>query len=238
MSEAKIDDLLDELVAPFEPRDEGWEDVLARARTARRHYVLLAAAIAALLLVPTGVALRGQIADLFEGTPAPPAVLSSFEANNRRADFATQKGFGDRFPHADVSKAHGVLEVQTSDGPQDLWVAPSDQGGQCWFVDFANDIDASGEQYGFGGCDRLPPPASHISWGSVWVEPHPALITVWGQVYVPATSVAVRLEDGSTSTLPVVEGFFLGSLDKGAQVSQLKAYDASGNEVATVLSPP
>jgi hypothetical protein len=237
MSEAQIDDLLDELVAPFEPRPKGWEDVVTRARRARRRYVLLAAAIAALLLVPTGVALRGEIANLFQGTPAPPAVSSSFETNNRIADEATRNGFGNRYPHADVSKAHGVLEVQTSDGPEDLWVAPSDQGGQCWFVDFANDVPATGEQYGFGGCDSVPPPGSHISQGFVWVAPHPELFTLWGQVYVPATSVAVRLEDGSTSTLPVVEGFFLGSFDKNDRVSQITAYEASGDQVAVSRTP-
>jgi hypothetical protein len=170
MTEAQIDDLLDELVAPFEHRAEGWEDVLVRARRARRRYAAAGVAMLALLLVPTAVALRGQIANLFQGTPAPPAVSTSFELLNRiAADLATQRGFGDRFPQADVSKAHGVLEVQTSDGPEDLWVAPNDQGGQCWFVDFANDPAEPQGQYGFGGCDPSPPPASNINWGSVWV---------------------------------------------------------------------
>jgi hypothetical protein len=238
MSEARIDDLLDELVAPFEARADGWDDVLARAQRTRRHYALIGVAIVGLLLVPPAVALRGQIADLFQGTPAPPAISSGFEAINRVPDVATQDGFGSKFPHADVAKAHGVLEVETRDGPEDLWVAPSDQGGHCWFIDFANDPPEPGGQYGFGGCDRLPPPASQISWGAVWLEPHPALFTLWGHVFVSATSVEVELEDGSTSTLPVVEGFFLGSLDKGAQISQIRAYDASGNEVATASRAP
>jgi hypothetical protein len=238
MTEAPIDDLLEEHMPPFELRPGGWDDVMGRARRTRRRYALGAAAVAALVLVPTSVALRGEIADLFEGTPAPPAISSSFEANNKVADYATQQGFGAKFPHADVSKAHGVLEVQTSDGPEDLWAAPSDQGGQCWFVDFVNDPpEADGRQYGFGGCSSSSPPDSNISWGAVWVAPHPTLLTLWGHVYVAAERIEVELADGSMVTLPVVEGFFLGSLDKGAQVSKITAYDASGDEVASESRP-
>jgi hypothetical protein len=237
MSEAPINDLLEEHVAPFEPRADGWDDVLARARRTRRRYAAIGAALVALLLVPTAVALRGQITDLFQGTPAPPAVSTSFQANNRIADLALRKGFGSKFPHADVAQAHGVLEIQTTDGPEDLWAAPNDQGGQCYFVNFGNDPAGPGGQYGFGGCDPSQTPASNINWGGVWVEPHPTLFTIWGHVFVPAAEVEVRLEDGSKLTLPVVEGFFLGSLDKGAQVSRITAYGASGDVVAHSSRP-
>ena len=139
MTETRIDELLDEHVPAFEPRLDGWEDVLARAHTTRRRYAALAVAALALLLVPTAVALRGQIAELFQGTPAPPAVSTSFEGLNRFADATIRAGFARQAPHADVSKAHGVIEIQTADGPQDLWAAPNDEGGVCWFIDFAND---------------------------------------------------------------------------------------------------
>jgi hypothetical protein len=231
-----IDDLLDELVAPFEARADGWDDVLGRARRARRRYVLVAAAAVALVLVPTSVALRGAIADLFQGTPAPPAVSNAFETSNKAADLSTKKGFRSKFPRADVSQAHGVLEVETTDGPEDLWVAPNDQGGQCWFIDFADDPPGpDGGQYGFGGC--YPPSLDAIDWGSVWVYPHPTLGTLWGRVSVQATRVEADLADGSTLRLPVVENFFLASLSKDARVMDLRAYDASGAKVATWSKP-
>ena len=233
MTESRIDELLDEHVPAFEPRSDGWEDVLARAHTTRRRYAALAVTALALLLVPTAVALRGEIADLFQGTPAPPAVSTSFEANNKVADMATQKGFGDKFPHADVSQAHGVIEIQTPDGPQDLWAAPNDRGGKCYFIDWANDAPGPGGQFGFGGCSRSSPPSSGIGWGSIWGYLHPDLLTVYGQVYVSAAGVDVRLADGSTVTLPVVEDYFLGSLAKGAKVEGITAYDQSGKVVAT-----
>lgn len=236
MTDTRIDHLLDNYMPAFEPRSGGWEDVLDRAHTTRRRYVALAVAVLALLVVPTAVALRGQIADLFQGTPAPPAVSNSFNSNNRTFDAGTQKGFRAKFPQADVSQAHGVIEIQTADGPQDLWAAPSDQGGTCWFIDWANDpVGSDGQQYGFGGCYPSSSPSSDISWGSVWVDPHPDLQTVWGHVFAPAMHVDVRLVDGSVLTLPVVEGGFLGSLPKGAEIERLTAYDDSGNAVATAI---
>jgi hypothetical protein len=189
-------------------------------------------AAAALVLVPTALALSSKIADLFEGTPAPPSISTNFAANNTLADMWTQKGFASQLPRADVSKAHGVMEIQTADGPEDLWAAPSDQGGQCWFIDFANDPPGQNGQFGFGGCDQSPPPSSNISWGDVWVPSHPSLMTVWGHVYVDTATLQLTLTDGSTATLPVVEGMFLGSLDKGAKVTQLTAYDEAGNIAA------
>lgn len=51
---------------------------------------------------------------------------------------------------------HGVIEIQTADGPQDLWVAPSDQGGTCYFIDWANDVPGpGGQQFGFGAAPSL-----------------------------------------------------------------------------------
>jgi hypothetical protein len=238
MTESRIDDLLDEHVPAFAPRSDGWEDVLARADTARRRYAALAIVALALLLVPTAVALRGQIADLFQGTPAPSTVSTSFEGINRVADMAIREGFSRRFSHADVSKAHGVIEIQTLDGPQDLWAAPNGQGGDCWFIDFANDPAQSSGQTGFGGCEVSAPPPSNIRIeGPVWWATHPSLSTFDGRVYVDAETVQLMLADGSAVNLPVVEGFFLGSLDKGAKVSEVTAYDKSGAKVAQFRLP-
>jgi hypothetical protein len=235
----KIENALEELVPSFEERTDGWDDVLARARRARRRYTLMAALVAALLFVPSGVALRHRIDDLFEGTPPPPTVVRGFEASNKVADLAIRKGFGASFPRADVAEAHGALEVQTADGPEDLWVAPNNEGGTCYFIDWANDPAPNGDTFGFGGCDRTNPPTSEksIDVGLAWVEPHPTLWTLNGQVHVPATRVEVTFADGSTRTLPVVEGYFLASLDRETTLEQVAAFDASGAEVASWSKP-
>jgi hypothetical protein len=233
MMDAYLDDLLDELV-PAEPRD-AWDDVLHRARHSRRRYTALVAVVAALVLVPAAWA----AVNAFEGTPAPPDVSNSFTLLNRMPDPAVEQGIAAKWPQADVSKAHGVIEIQTADGPEDLWAAPDDQGGQCYFIDWANDApDQDGSAYGFGGgCGQSPQPASNISWGDVWVAGHPDLMTIWGTVYVDAATVRASLDDGSTLTLPVVEHAFLGSAPKGTDIAKLTALDANGNVVASDTPP-
>src|SRR5690348_15145330 len=109
-----IENALEELVSPFEQGADGWNDVLKRARRTRRRYGRAAPRVRA-GLVPA--APPGLLRPL-PGPRRPPAVQAWF------ADSLTQQGLRSRYPHADVPQAHGVLEVQTSDGPEDLWVAP------------------------------------------------------------------------------------------------------------------
>ena len=162
--------------------------------------------------------------------------IASFQAIQfMMADMATQQGFADKFPHADVSQAHGVLEVQTPDGPEDLWVAPDDQGGHCWWVNWANDPVTAAGQFGFGGCDN-PAESSEIDAGTIWVEAHPTMQTLWGRVFVQADRAVVELQDGSSSTLQVVEGGFLASLSRDARVVRVTAYDGD-REAATWEAP-
>jgi hypothetical protein len=240
MTESRIDKLLDELVPAIAPRSDGWEDVLARARTTRRRYAALAVVALALVLVPTAVALRGQVADLFQGTPAPPDISNFFATNKRVADELTKRGFAANFPQADVSKAHGVIQIQTADGPQELWAAPNDQGGVCWFIAFVNDPAPNGVKPGFGACDTsasAPPPPDIDFEGPGWDISHPSLYTVDGRVNVDAATVKVTFPDGSNIRLPVVEGLFLGSLDREVKVAQVTAYDEAGNRVAQMTRP-
>jgi hypothetical protein len=215
-------------------------------RGLRRLRPVLVAAVAVAALAGAGVAIAAGIG-AFEGTPAPPDVSASFSQLNRMPDVQVQHGFAAKWPQADVSKAHGVIEVQTADGPEDLWAAPNDQGGQCYFIDWANDPpQQDGTKYGFGGC----PPAWATSKpinppGLVWVVGHPGLTTVWGSASADAASVELTLQDGSTVTLPVVEHVYLGSIDAPAgqsgigdtRIEKATAFDAFGNQVAEWTSP-
>jgi hypothetical protein len=232
MTDVHLDSLLDELVAA-EPR-ERWNDVRSRARRSRRRYATVVATLAVLVLTPATWA----AVDAFEGTPAPPDVSTSFTRLNSLANRAIQQGIAGRWPEADASKARGVIEIQTADGPEDIWSAPSNQGGRCYFIDWANDPpEQDGTKYGFGGCPPSPPPASKISWGDVWIVGHPALMTISGTVDADATTVQVALGGGSTLTLPVVEHLFLGSAPKDTQVDKVTAFDADGNVVASSTKP-
>ena len=109
------------------------------------------------------------------------------------------------------------------------------QGIELRVGSFANDPAGPDGKWGFGGCDVLDAEAT-IDPATVWVEAHHALVTLWGRIFVPADRVVVELQDGSSSTLPVVEGGFLASLDRGARIAHITAYDG-GDQVATWDSP-
>ncbi len=197
-----------------------------------RPRLALGVAAAAIVLVPTGFAFGGKLAGLFEGTPAPPDVSTNFADFNRIPDSAVQDGLAWRLPQVDVSKAHGVIEVRTPDGPEDMWAAPNDQGGQCYFIDFADDPPGQHGMSGDGGCESSAAPTGKIDFGDVWTYLHPDLMTVYGSVHVDAATVRLTLDDGSTATLPVVEHLFLGSTAKDAKVDAVTALDAAGNKIA------
>ena len=56
-------------------------------------------------------------------------------------------------------------------------------------------------------------------------------------MYGDAAAVQVNFADGSNIRLPVVEGLFLGSLDREVKVTQVTAYDEAGNQVAQMTRP-
>lgn len=209
----------------------------ALLRRSRRPRLMLAFTAAALVLVPSAIAFGGKVVDLFEGTPPPPAVSIAYATINRTADQAVREGFTAKFPHADMTKLAGVIEIQTADGPEDLWTAPNSQGGYCWFVDFPSDPASESGQSGNGTCDTATPPISKIMLGTFWALSHPSLSTVSGRVYVDAASVQLTLADGSTVTLPVVEGMFLGSLANTDKVERATAYDAGNSKVGEWTRP-
>jgi hypothetical protein len=175
----------------------------------------------------------------FEGTPAPPEITSDLTIPKQIVDDATKQGLAQAFPQADVSHAHGVIEIQTPDGPQDLWAAPNDQGGQCYFIDYANDpVGSSGGKPGSGGCFK----DAHgdykiVAAGPEWGIDHPDLLTIYGRVEVEAATVKIALQDGSTLTAPVAEHFYLASIPKpatpgDARLERVTAFDATGTKVA------
>jgi len=205
--DAYLDRLLDELV----PADghEAWQDVLGRARRSRRRYLAAIALVAALVLAPTA----WGIAQAFQGTPAPPKVKADLRFGNKMgAEIA--KTFGRKEPEAIASKAHGVIQVHTADGAIDLWAAPATDGGTCYLIAW---------QSGLGATSSSCVPATAAS-ANAQGGPHNLVLStggdsahrnyniVNGYAYQGATTVRIRLSNGKTQTLPVVEGLFLGAL--------------------------
>ena len=226
--DAHLDNLLDELMTA-EPR-EAWNDVLHRARRSRRRYVAVFTAVVVLVLTPaTWAAVRA-----FEGTPAPLSIQQNFREWDAQAAAteaaAAQAGFARQVPRADASKAHGVLQLQTSDGPLDMWAAPElDGNGACWFVGWESDIHGD-NALGEGSCTQGDEPAIDPGWG---VLGHPSYTVLEGSVTGDETTLDVTLADGRTTTLPVAEHFFLAALPPGSEPASITGRDAAGNVVAT-----
>jgi hypothetical protein len=225
MSDTYLDGLLDELVIA-EPH-EAWDDVLGRARRSRRRYAGVVAAFAALVLAPTTWA----AVKAFEGTPAPQVIQQNFSYN--RVTINPRTGFvEDLFPAADSSKAHGVLQVATSDGPLDMWAAPELKGnGTCWFVGWDPELNGPNGPRGVNSCTQTD--AQPLNWMDWNDAKHPSYTVLIGSVNGSETTLDVTLADGSTTTLPVVEHLFLGALPHGSHVASIVGRDASGNVVAT-----
>lgn len=231
MTDAYLDGLLDELVTA-EPR-ERWNDVLGRARRSRRRYGVVVVAVAVLVLVPATWA----AVDAFEGTPAPQSIHQTFLQGDAmsaamQAAFAAHNGVKRDFPKADPSRAHGVLQLATSDGPLDMWAAPElDGSGSCWFFGWESDM-RSDRAGGMGGCMQGDQPIEGV--GTYNDASHPAYTLLSGWVTGSETTLDVTLRDGSNTTIPVVERLFLAALPHGSGLpASIVGRDAAGNVVAT-----
>jgi hypothetical protein len=232
--DAYLDRLLDELVAA--QGREAWHDVLDRARRSRRRYLVAVALVAALILVPTS----WGIAQAFQGTPAPPTVKADLRFGNKmRAEVA--KTLGRKEPKAIASKAHGVIQVQTADGPINLWAAPATDGGTCYLIAW---------QSGLGAATSSCVPATatpansdggphNLVFSTQGDYAHRNYNIVNGYAYGGATTVRVTLSNGKTKTLPVVEGLFLGALRQSThwrlrpKIVSVVAHDAHGQVVGS-----
>jgi hypothetical protein len=230
MTDTHLDGLLDELVRA-EP-DERWSDVLGRARRSRRRYTAVAAGIAVLVLAPATWA----AVDAFEGTPAPESIHQTFLQGDAAAAvmqaYANKNGLVRDFPRADPTKAHGVLQLQTSDGLLDMWAAPElDGSGSCWFIGWESDMRAD-RAGGLGGCMQAGQDV--IAPGTYNDASHPAYTLLNGYVTGSEKTLDVTLEDGSTTTIPVVEHLFLAALPHGSGLpASIVGRDAAGTVVAT-----
>jgi hypothetical protein len=228
--------------ATYDPIDTSdWADVVRRATGTRpQHRKALFVAIAvAVILVPTAIAFRGAIRDLFFGTPAPPVIKRAFATQNKMQAlfhkwFVTHHRAAVRLmPLVDPSKAHGVIALKTTDGPLFLWAAPTSSGKQCWFIAFARDMVGHPRAYGSGSCEQAKPPPGNIDWGTGWSRAEPTLTVLSGRIYVK-NAVAVLADVGRAKPvrLPLVDQYFLAVFPNGTKVSGIAAVDRDGNVVA------
>lgn len=230
MSDALIDDLLEELVPPArQPRD--WDTVVRRAGRRRRRAIALAF-VAVAVLAFTGISVAE---DWFTGKPAPTEIKQQFvrfDQDMQRMDaFAAQQGLAHRTPRADAAKAYGVLALETQDGPVYLWAAPELYGapGVCYLLEIY--VAPHKRAATTGGCDDGPRGAPRVEGGVLGGAAFPRGNFLFGRARV-GVLVRVELSDGSHLTLPVRRTFFVAQVPKHTHAVVIDAYNAGGHVVA------
>jgi hypothetical protein len=207
-----------ERIFPPPDAEADWDEVLRRAGVRNRRYLVVLVVVATLVLAPAAWA----ITQAFRGKPAPSSIKSYFQEANK-FDAKIAKALGRKEPKAIVSKAHGVIQVKTADGPIDLWAAPARGGGTCDFVGWQSNLNHA-HPAGGGSCypatAALAKAEHNLVWGGWGDYQHRNYTVVNGYAYGGATTVRVTLSNGKTTTLPVVEHLFLGALHQSTHWRQ------------------
>jgi len=188
-----------------------------------------------LMLPPAGLAER--LVDWFRGTPATPEVRRAIE----RPQDVPPPVFElfRELPEVDAAETRGVLELETSRGPVRLWSAPTADGGACAFIEVGV---LHGRAVGSEAC-HPPVRASRVQISAdlrpidLRLEQNElvfALVFGWE----PGIAVEIGWSDGTTSRLPVTDGYALAEVKPGTE--PVAASAVRGDRVLSTLSlvPP
>ncbi len=241
-------DLLEQQFSPLKnPIDDSdWLAVRRRAwRPWRRAALVAVVAATAALLVAPAFGIGGRVLDLIQGRPAPPAVQTMFAGENeaRQQHFAHAAAAGaamhDRFSAVIPGEARGVASIETPDGPIHLWVAPTEDGRQCWMIQTSED-PVTGRPYGGGSCDGIDQTGAIRPEGPMWTIERPNILTMHVRVYDDTIKrVQLEFEGAPGMSLPVVSGHALGTMPKQSPVNPLSVVglNADGEVVASWTHP-
>jgi len=183
-----------------------WLDTRRRARALGRRQnvrrrMVVAAFLAAAIGVPAAVAgVATGLIPGFRGEPAPALVQESIASFARTANADLQQAAVARGVRP--TEARGVLAFRTELGTIRIWVAPTDTGERCRFLQ----VGQSGTEDKAFSCG--PATASALQFSSENLGK--GVILVDGRAQPQVTSVQLQLKDGSTQDLALVDGYFAG----------------------------
>jgi hypothetical protein len=197
--------------------DSSWDEVRRGARRTPAHRLaLLAASVAAVAIAAPASGLHEPIIDFFDGERATDRVLADFAY----LDVGAPPGMATGVIPGETRR---VVTVRLSNGPHELWVAPTRAGGFCTMWTKMS-----------GGCDRLGTLALSVSYGG-----DPFAVTGHADAdYVH--SVEARYTDGTAEPVdvtwvgpPIHAGFFAYEPERGRVPGALVGLDADGTVVTT-----
>lgn len=236
----RVRELLKSVVPRIKDDAPDWDDVLQRAahardgyqsgrarmriRSRRAWYALAAAALLTVLVVNPAFGIGPRVLEWFQGSPAPEQVERNLASLNEALDRFEREG-----TPVIAERARGVTAIETDHGWVYLWAAPMEGGGWCLYTQ----TPSSGEHTAAATCQDGGP------------ETQPLLVERMSQDYddgrlrllagradPPIRSLELRLEDGSTDTIPLVDQFFLHDIDEGKEAVALIARDSTGRVVS------
>jgi hypothetical protein len=225
--------------------DSDWRAVRQRARRSGRRVALAAAMVlAAGLLVAPGVGIGGRMLHLIQGEPAPPPVQELFADNNRAREQLLEQNaearqeLARRFPRSIPGEARGVIALETVDGPISLWVAPTEDGRQCWLIQTGED-PVTGRAGGFGSCDGDDYRGAIQPEGPAWDYQRPSVKFFHVRVYdEDITRVDVEIDGLPPRSLPVASGHALTTTPLDARtLDVVVGRNSDDEEVARWVRP-
>lgn len=205
-----------------------------RRRGAIRAAVASAAVLGVLLVTPA-FGIGGQLLDVIQGKPAPTEVKASFASSDksRQKLFALAHQAGerlhDRYSPVLADQTRGVFAIETADGPIYLWAAPTQDGRECWL------IQTNARPGGVGSCDGINDQMQMRPGIMGAPLDRPSVKILHARVLDGSiTRVVFELEGSPAISLPVVDGYVLGTVSKDAQIVGIVGRNADDNEVARV----
>jgi hypothetical protein len=165
-----------------------------------------------------------RVVDWFQGSPAPERVERNLAALNEAVGIFEREGAA-----VIADRAHGVTAIETDHGWVYLWAAPMVDSGWCVYVE----TPSSGEPTAVADCqDGGPDGQPLLVMQSSQDYDDGTLRLLAGRADPPIRSLELRLEDGSTETIPLVNEFFLHDIDEGTEAVALIARDSTGRIVS------
>jgi hypothetical protein len=228
--------LLDELVPDAPLERKSWDDVVARARGAKRRRLALPAvviAVASILVATPAFGIGSRLLGIFDGTPIPTERLSAEEAHVLGA---MASGVSPRVPASereDLARlgAASLRQIAERDG-RAFFVAERRGGGVCVSIDSTGDDDVLG---GLLCSPDFPSAARPILDRSTFrgSPTSPSVNRLEGFAANGVSAVGLLTADGSvTGVTPVEDNVYLRTEGLPADpISAVVALDADGNRL-------
>lgn len=206
-----------------------------RSRTVvRRPAVLIAVALAAAVTAVPAIGVIAVIRDVFEGSSPTPQVQEHFriwdDVAVSTAQAADATNALSHMPFVRAADVHGILALDADEATLYLWGANGDDGKHCWLIDIEQPGGTTADsfiKFGPSGCAST----NDVRWFESENVNLPGRVIVLGVVNADATSAELKLSDGSSVRVPVVEHYFLATLSDGQAPQEVVARAADGSVV-------